>query len=254
MATPTRRASYALTAALLAAGAPMGLCVLRSVRAGTLSLRWMSGEISADPVTYAYLFVSTAVVFSAFGFALGRQADRLAELSSTDGLTGLWNRRHFQERLEEEFARSIRYGAPLSLLLIDLDGLKETNDRLGHRAGDAALRRAAAAIRKGARGSDLAARWGGDEFVLLAPNAGGEEAGLLAERVRALAAEESPSRGTPAVTVSVGVSTTGPGRRLDAPEALVREADAALYDAKRGGRNRVVSGPGDGGMGARKGR
>lgn len=227
-----------MIAALLAAGAPLGLLGLRAVRAETLSAAWVLGEVRRDMATYLYAFVSTTIVFSAFGFVLGRQADRLADLSSKDSLTGLWNRRHFQERLEAEFARSLRYEQPLSILLFDLDDLKQLNDRHGHRAGDVALRQVAAAIRGNARTSDVVARWGGDEFVLLAPNTGDEEALGLAERVRL---SVSATRGDgPGATVSVGVSTVG-FRRMNNAEALVRAADTALYEAKEGGRNRVVA-------------
>jgi diguanylate cyclase (GGDEF)-like protein len=234
-----RRASYAIIALILALGAPLGLGALRSWQAGALSLSWISAELARDPLTYVYVTFSTVVVLSAFGYVLGRQADRLYELSSTDALTGLDNRRHLQERLEEECARAERYGSMLSLLLIDLDGLKALNDRLGHRAGDVALRRAASAIRSGSRASDVSARWGGDEFVVLAPDTGLDEAAYLAERIRSFVAEEVTTGG-PEITVSVGVATFDPARWSATPEALVRVADTALYEAKRAGRNRVV--------------
>lgn len=238
----SRRASYALLAAALSAGAPVGLCLLRSAKAGQLSAAWVRGEVAGDLSTYLYVLVSTGIVFSICGFVIGRQVDRLKDLSHTDALTGLRNRRYFQERLEEEFARAARYDTPLSLLLIDLDGLKELNDSHGHRAGDLALRHAAGAIRSGSRGSDIGARWGGDEFVLLAPNTGREEAHRLAERVRALASAEAARAAPHAVTVSVGVTTLDAERPLRSPEALVRAADGALYEAKRAGRNRVIAG------------
>ncbi len=233
-----KRTSYAIIAFILALGAPLGLGAVRSWQAGALSLSWISGELARDPLTYVYVTFSTAVVLSVFGYVLGRQADRLYELSSTDALTGLNNRRHLQERLEEECARAERYGSMLSLLLIDLDGLKELNDRLGHRAGDAALRRAASAIRSGSRASDVGARWGGDEFVVLAPDTSLDEAAHLAERIRSFV--EEVTTGGPEITVSVGVATFDPARWSATPEALVRVADTALYDAKRAGRNRVV--------------
>ncbi len=231
-----RRVSYVVIAAALAVGAPLGLLVLRWLRGGGLDF---SSELARDGLTYTYVAASTLIVFSLFGYVLGRQADRLYELSSTDALTTLKNRRIAQERLDEECARAERYGTAFALLLVDLDGLKELNDRSGHRAGDLALRRAAAAIRSGARASDVAARWGGDEFVLLAPNTGADEARRLAERIRAFAAEEAAAGG-PEVTISVGVAEFDPARRRATPEALVRAADAALYEAKRLGRDRVV--------------
>jgi diguanylate cyclase (GGDEF)-like protein len=228
----TRRGTYALLGAALSLGAPAGLFVLRAVLAGSPArgLR----EARADLATYLYVLLSTATVFSVFGAVLGRQADRLLALSISDPLTDLKNRRFMAERLEDELARSRRYGSALALLMIDLDRLKEINDAVGHDAGDRALMRVADAIRSSARGTDVAARWGGDEFAVLAPNTDATSAVALAERIRAALR----GGGTAAVTVSIGVSSaTG-----DAPpslEALVRAADASLYAAKRGGRDRV---------------
>ena len=157
---PRRRWSYALLAMLLSTGAPLGLVALRALRAGTASPRWIHGEVSSDAATYLYVTVATAVAFLLFGHALGRQADHLVELSRADALTGLRNARVFRERLAEEIARVRRHGRPLSLLLIDVDRLKEINDREGHRGGDHALLHVARALRQAARGTDLAARWG----------------------------------------------------------------------------------------------
>jgi diguanylate cyclase (GGDEF)-like protein len=234
-----RRASYVLAAALLALGAPLGLLLLRALRGGGFALGALGGELARDGLTYAYVAVSTMLAFCLFGYVLGRQADQLYELSSIDALTGLHNRRIAQERLHEECARVERYGGALALLLVDLDGLKAINDRSGHRAGDLALKRVAEAIRSGARSTDVAARWGGDEFMVLVPSAGEGEARHLAERIRAFAMEEVVAGG-PAITVSVGVAVAEPTVGPLAAEMLVRAADAALYEAKRAGRNRVV--------------
>jgi diguanylate cyclase (GGDEF)-like protein len=234
-----RARMHAVAGAALALGAPLGLVVLRALQAGRLSPSWLRGEISADAWTYGYVTVSTLVVFALFGLALGRQAGRLYDLSNSDPLTRLNNRRALHERLDDEFARSRRYGSPLSVVLLDLDGLKQLNDRHGHRRGDEALERVAEAIRTGSRAADVAARWGGDEFAIIAPNTGPVEALSLAERVRALAAEGNPP--SEAVTVSAGVATFDLTRRLATPDDLIRAADAALYEAKRSGRNRVVA-------------
>lgn len=231
----TRRHLYAAIGAALSLGAPLGLLALRAAQAQKLSSAWLRNELAADRTTYGYVCLSTLVAFSLFGFMVGRQADRLVELSTTDALTGLHNRRALFDRLRHELARAARYEEPLSLVLIDVDGLKALNDREGHRAGDAALGLVASAVRSGSRASDLAARWGGDEFALLAPSTGAEAAAQLAERVRALVAAGG------GVTISAGIATLEPDSRPSEPEALVRAADAALYEAKRGGRNRVVS-------------
>jgi diguanylate cyclase (GGDEF)-like protein len=230
------RWTYAVLGAALSLGAPLGLCLLRALQS---PLPFLSC-LRADPSTYLYVFLSTFIVFSAFGFALGRQADRFADLSSTDPLTGLRNRRALYERLEGEIARAARYGQPLSLLLIDVDGLKEINDRDGHRAGDAALRDVAAAVRDGSRAADLGARWGGDEFALLAPSTSVEAASGLAERVRLLVVENARSGGRSRATVSVGVAIFDLSGPPPTPEALVLQADEALYEAKRAGRPRIA--------------
>jgi diguanylate cyclase (GGDEF)-like protein len=229
----------------LSLGAPLGLLAVRIVeRGGAWGLGFVRSQIADDLGTFAYVGLSTSVVFVVFAHVVGRQADRLYEVSGTDVLTGLRNRGRIEERLEEEMLRARRYGTGLAVLLIDLDGLKSWNDRFGHRAGDRALQSVAAAIRKGSRAADLAARWGGDEFLLLAPNTSVEEARTLGERIRALvAAQGDPSAPQ---TVSVGIGSHSPGAGPGSMEGLVAAADAALYEAKRLGRNRVVVTPGEG--------
>jgi diguanylate cyclase (GGDEF)-like protein len=234
----SRRVAYAILGGFLALGAPTGLLVVRAARARPLSPAWVVAEVSADLSTYLYLLVSTLVAFGLFGATLGRKADQVAALSTTDALTGLATRRVFEERLTQEFARARRYGLPLSLLLIDVDELKRINDRHGHAAGDAALRRVAGALARTLRSTDLGARWGGDEFVFLAPNSPGPAAFRMAERLRR-EIEEPSGEGGAWATVSSGVAT------LDAPSpfgdesALLAAADSALYQAKRLGRNRT---------------
>jgi diguanylate cyclase (GGDEF)-like protein/PAS domain S-box-containing protein len=170
---------------------------------------------------------------------------RLAELATTDGLTGLFNRRALDEALDREWRRAFREGSHLSVLLLDVDHFKAFNDSHGHGAGDACLREIAAAIGAAARRpSDLAARYGGEEFAFLLP--GTEAAGALevAERIRAAVQGLGiPHATSPegSVTLSIGAASCQPriGTPPDAPGALVAAADAALYGAKRSGRNRV---------------
>lgn len=235
MPRPHSRAfSGALLGAVLALGGPCGLLALRLLERGEVGLEASLAELRADPTTFLYVTVSTMIAFALFGAARGRDTDRLYEVSSRDPLTRLKNRRAFEERLHEEMTRAARYRVPVSILLVDLDGLKDLNDQSGHRAGDDALVRVASAIRGGSRQTDFAARWGGDEFALLAPNTGREEARQLGERVRELAAESEAG-----ITVSIGVATFDQDDPLAEPEALLRAADAALYEAKHAGRNRV---------------
>ena len=151
------------------AGIVLGLLLLRTAFASGYSL---AAEFLANRLTYIYVFVATALVFIVLGYRLGREADELRRLSMTDALTGLPNRHAFQARLRDEWRRSRRYRAPLALLLIDVDGLKPVNDEQGHEAGDRVLREVAGAIRHTLRGTDIGARWGGDEFAIIAPNTG----------------------------------------------------------------------------------
>jgi len=238
-----RRILYAACGALLSLGAPVGLLLIRLGRDRSVSRARIRAELARDAPTYAYISLSSATVFTLFGHALGRQADRLAQLSTTDALTGLQNARALEERLRRELARSARYRQPLSLLLIDLDGLKAINDRLGHDAGNCALRHIAVVIQSQLRLSDFGARWGGDEFALLAPNTGALAAAALAERVRSLVANEPAGGAITPVTASIGIATFDPDQdiRVD-PVTLMRAADSALYEAKRMGRNRLAIG------------
>ncbi len=166
---------------------------------------------------------------------------KLAELAITDPLTGLYNRRHFEEILRTEVHRIGRYGGNCSLGMIDLDFFKNYNDTLGHLAGDALLRELAALMRGHLRVSDVLARYGGEEFGLIMVNTPKDEAVQAMERLRAMV-EEYPFRGGSIqpfgrLTVSVGIASC-PSDGVDYEE-LVRKADGALYAAKRMGRNQI---------------
>ncbi len=168
-----------------------------------------------------------------------RLEDTLAlvtEQSITDPLTGLRNRRALVGRLDEELARASRYGVPLTMVMMDIDGFKAYNDAHGHAAGDAALTEVARLVREECRTSDVASRYGGEEFAVVLPNTDAEGGFALAQRFRQ-AVEWAEWDGRP-LTISVGVATvTGETPR----QALIEAADAALYRAKEQGRNRVVA-------------
>ncbi len=162
-----------------------------------------------------------------------------------DPLTKIANRRHFDSFFEKEWLRAIRSGEPLSLVVIDVDHFKLYNDNLGHAAGDACLRKVAAALQSHAlRPTDIAARFGGEEFVLLFAETGAETGLKLAESIRAhIESLELPnprSSTSSWLTVSVGVATIVPSQRDDV-EAFFVAADRAMYEAKEAGRNRVVA-------------
>jgi diguanylate cyclase (GGDEF)-like protein len=239
----SRRLAYGAVGALLSVGAPLGLLLLRLGSRGIVSPERIRAEVATDIATYIYVAVSTAIVFTLFGTILGRNADRLTELAVTDGLTGLKNARALRDNLRRELNRAARYGQPLSLLLIDVDGLKAINDRFGHGAGDRALRHVGEAIRSQLRESDVGARWGGDEFALLAPSTSGASAEALAERVRSLVAQSPAEGDLPQLTASVGIATFDGARDGEPdPVRLTQAADKALYEAKRAGRDRYVIG------------
>jgi diguanylate cyclase (GGDEF)-like protein len=173
-----------------------------------------------------------------------RESQLLEEAATLDPLTALANRRGLDARLAEEVARARRYSAQLSLIILDLDHFKDVNDRHGHRCGDSVLSLAAMVIRRIVRAADLAARFGGDEFVLLLPNTSKTEAFVVAEKIRvALAQTRMPASGGEelALTASLGVASLGGS---DDAETLLKAADAALYRAKSGGRDRVEIAPG----------
>ena len=175
-----------------------------------------------------------------------QEANRALErLTRIDGLTGVANRRHFDEVLAAEWRRALRSGEPLALVLADVDCFKPYNDAYGHQRGDDTLRRVAEALAAGLhRAPDRAARYGGEEFALLLPGlAEGEAAGLaeqLRRRVADLAIPHERSTVAAHVTVSAGVASAVP-RRRQAPGRLVGAADGALYRAKQAGRDRVVT-------------
>jgi diguanylate cyclase (GGDEF)-like protein/PAS domain S-box-containing protein len=161
--------------------------------------------------------------------------ERLRDLATTDGLTGLRNHRHFRERLSEEISRTERYGPPLAVLMLDVDFFKQYNDTFGHPAGDEILRGLAALLREGVRQTDLVARYGGEEFAVVLPQTTREAAMALAERLRA--SVEAHAWSHRPITISIGGAAFGPEHPT--AEALIQEADRALYDAKHAGRNRV---------------
>jgi diguanylate cyclase (GGDEF)-like protein len=230
----SKRRLYAGLGTLWAAGGPLGFLLLRWLLAGApLQPAWLVSEVRSQGITYAYLLLSTSTVLTMLGWWVGRRQDSVLELTRADPLTGLANRRQLFLRLQEELQRSARYRNAVSMLLMDVDRMKEINDTRGHRAGDLALLRVANILRSKCRSTDLPARCGGDEFAVIAPFASAQQARELALRVsRSLAAlapdEESGLEGP---SVSIGIAAADGTQVLQADE-LYAAADRALYKAK----------------------
>lgn len=172
----------------------------------------------------------------------------LAQKAKIDGLSGLYNRAYFDERLQEEYDRAIRHGHSMSIAMIDLDEFKSINDTYGHPAGDMVISGIASVIQQECRSIDVACRYGGEEFVLIMPETNPEQAFILCNRIRERCAQmtwsQHPSR---AVTLSVGLVGADDGSTISCtPSAWVEMADRNLYQAKQSGRNRVIASSVDG--------
>ncbi|MGA3042013.1 MAG: diguanylate cyclase [Bryobacteraceae bacterium] len=166
--------------------------------------------------------------------------EALREQATRDGLTGLWNRTAILDILQNELARSSRSGGPLIVLMADLDGFKPVNDRFGHMAGDAVLRQAAARMRASVRRYDAVGRYGGEEFLMVLPGCELQGGIALAERIRDSIGAECFRAGDVEIRLTCSLGAAGAiSPAVPQADDLVREADAALYRAKRQGRNRV---------------
>lgn len=166
---------------------------------------------------------------------------RVETLAITDPLTGLFNRRRFESILTLEFKKAARYQVPLSCMMIDIDHFKEVNDAYGHRAGDIILKEIASIIQKSIREVDTACRWGGEEFAVLIPNTKKEDAAQPANRIlKAVSKHSFPDIGGRHLTVSIGIADVM-DPAITTEEKLVHAADLAMYEAKRKGRNKIVT-------------
>lgn len=228
---------------LRVSGAVLATLALAGVAVWNTSLGYgpFAGDRSiVEQVLLTQGFLGVSIVISLTLATLMMEHDesrrKLELLATVDGLTGLFNRRAFDDRLEAETARSVRQGYSLSLLVLDIDFFKQINDTLGHPAGDEILKQMGALLRKTARNCDFVARTGGEEFSVLLPDTDEHQSIVAGERFRRAVAEyhwaERP------ITVSVGAATLSSESAADV--ALVRGADAALYESKNAGRNVVT--------------
>lgn len=217
------------------------LAVTDRIRAGDFSARNGFGEGNEELTRLGAAFDIMAGQLETRDAQLQEALARMRDQAITDELTGLFNRRHLWTALEGELARARRRRAPIAVLLFDIDHFKQLNDRWGHEAGDLVLQGISQVVLRVVRGTDIVARHGGEEFVVVMPEAGEEVAQLRARELRARVADmhlsyQGQALGT--VTVSVGVVVSGDASQSG--DALVREADAAMYEAKTRGRDQIV--------------
>lgn len=238
---PLTAPALALGSLMRERGARSSIClpiVFNDIPLGTMLL--YSRNSNAFPPEQCEL-LNTYVRLSAKALDNARLYAEMAKLACTDDLTGLANRRHVEERLQQEFLRARRYACRFSVILLDIDFFKRINDTHGHAAGDSVLKDFSRILARGIRDVDVAARWGGDEFMLILPHTDGAGAMLLAERLRSAVSQLSlglPANDTINITMSGGIATYA-SDMAGCPDMIAR-ADRALYAAKGDGRNRVL--------------
>jgi diguanylate cyclase (GGDEF)-like protein len=222
-----------------------GRILLQDVTAGgeVLAILSLADRLDNRPFTRADAAVLRALSApAALAFereALRRQAAAFAHAAAIDPVSGLYNRRHFQARLEEELQRAQRANRSVALLMIDLDDFKRVNDTYGHAAGDATIRAAATIIRRSVRPFDICTRYGGEEFAVVMPDSSGSVAATVAERIRTRIAAWRPAdeaTGSLRITASIGFAL---GQRTTTGDEFLARADRALYRAKNAGKNQV---------------
>jgi diguanylate cyclase (GGDEF)-like protein len=209
----------------------------------SLGFRFFPGTPMLDEGLFFYMFVSIMFVGGTGFLLLVKEDDdrKLREMAYLDSLTGLLNRRHFGEEASVSLARHVRSGKEMAMLFIDIDYFKKVNDTYGHKFGDEVLRNLASLMRKTVRTTDLACRWGGEEFVILLSESGAEHARMVARRIQqGISFSTFAAHGDFSYTVSVGIFSTVPrSGPEDTLESFIEKSDRAMYRAKVLGRNRV---------------
>jgi diguanylate cyclase (GGDEF)-like protein len=225
--------------------AEVGRVLIHEITVGerVLAVVCLTDKLDGAPFTRADLATVQALAATA-ALALEREAVRahgevFARAAAIDPVSGLFNRRHFQSRLEEELQRARRSATTVALLMIDLDDFKRINDTYGHAAGDATIRAAATIIRRAVRHFDICTRYGGEEFAVVMPDSSASTATTVAERIRSRIAawrsSEPHAKGLQ-ITTSIGFALSDPSTSMD---DLLAHADRALYEAKEAGKNQV---------------
>jgi diguanylate cyclase (GGDEF)-like protein len=230
---PARACAWLLILATFLQGS---WCLFEYGAAPPIGTNFVHPDLINVGFSYLSMVLGLATVIGLLWLALTVHRLDLHKMAQTDSLTGLLNRRAFEEILRRELLRSDRGGLALGIMLIDLDYFKQVNDTMGHFAGDDVLRRIALVLRDGTRPSDVLARYGGEEFVVLLRNAGVDESQAAAERIRLKIANLAGLPGSVRLTASIGVAVSRP--RDSATDFLLR-SDEALYCSKREGRNQV---------------
>lgn len=210
------------------------LAIGATLAIGYWTLAFAVRSVLGPELAETWTLLLAILAFAAPAWLVAQNTCHLIYLSTTDPLTGIANRRYVHSRTREEVARSIRHHTPLSLLIVDIDSLKQLNDSRGHHTGDLALRAVAEGVSQCTRESDVVGRFGGDEFVVLAPNMQRESASALATRIQRTIEELGRSDRLPPLSVSIGVADIS---HLDDgnPTSLLIAADRALYEAKHQG-------------------
>lgn len=214
-------------------------CMVLSAR-GDVAAKVTAFDLGAvDYVTKPFELVELRVRLRA-ALRMNQMMRLLAQRAQIDGLTGLWNRAYFDNRWAEEYARSSRQGHSLALAMIDIDHFKSVNDNYGHPVGDSVLQSVARVLQRDPRASDVACRYGGEEFVLIMPDTSAVDAAVVCERLRHAVSELRWSR-VPDLRISISMGVVGAtGMTLATAENWVEVADRNLYAAKKAGRNRTV--------------
>lgn len=251
---------YPILGAAIGLGSPVGAFLMRLWLEDPLfKLHWMRSELSYNALFYWYMGLGTVASFAAFGYLMGRRSEhqrirnadlrrRVEELrvaSVTDGLTGVYTHAYLHESLGLALESAMRHGRPLSVLIMDIDDFKAVNDRHGHLVGDRVLQQVTETVNMSIRGEDVLGRYGGEEFVVIMPEADLDTARRAGERILAAVAgahiqiHDGPEPGSLRVTLSIGAATFKDEDQT--PQGLLRRADQNLYKAKRTGKNRVVA-------------